>query len=88
MIRIFLTIAVVASVTTVAAAGEESDWFSDQPELALESPLGAGRVFRNDVGAESGARGNVCRHCARLLLKRRVPIAEKIIKRAVRRTLT
>ena len=38
MIRIFLTIAVVASVTTVAAAGEESVWFTDQPALALESP--------------------------------------------------
>ena len=37
MIRNFLTIAVVAFATTAAAAGEESDWFSDQPELALES---------------------------------------------------
>ena len=39
MIRIFLTIAVVALATTAAAAGEESDWVTDRSELRLNLPL-------------------------------------------------
>ena len=79
MIRNFLTIAVVAFVTTAAAAGEESDWFSDQPELALESPL-----VRDESSAATSEQNRRARKRLQtlrsLLPKRRLPTAEKIIK--------
>ena len=87
MIRIFLTIAVVALVTTAAAAGEVSVWLTDQPALALESPSVRDEPSATTSEPNQGARKRL--QTLRLLLpKRRVPTAEKIIKRAARRRLT